>query len=115
MSRYDLTPHNAHTVSCVVIGWDRPLGSFFTHVYMTDDDNPFDEPTIGIGDDFHEVTEPTAAIELASMYAEVPEDMSDILTADAAHEGYCATPAVLGILHAAAQPTPNTDAWPCPF
>ncbi|MEV4708189.1 hypothetical protein [Actinoplanes sp. NPDC049316] len=115
MSRHDLTPLDPDTVSCVIVGWDRPLGSFFTHVYLTDDDNEFDAPTFEIGTDFREVTDPAAAIELASMYAKVPDDMSATLTADAVREGTCETPAIVGILYAAATPPVNTDGWPCPF
>ncbi|MEU7906409.1 hypothetical protein [Actinoplanes sp. NPDC049118] len=115
MSRHDLTLLDPGTVSCVVIGWDRPLGSFFTHVYLTDDDDEFDAPTFEIGTDFREVTDPAAAIELASMYAKVPDDMGATLTADATREGSCETPAVMGILHSAATPALNIDDLPCPF
>ena len=115
MSRHDLTPLDSDTVSCVIVGWDRPLGSFFTHVYLTADDNEFDAPTFEIGTDFREVTDPSAAIDLASMHAKVPDDMSAALTADAKREGICEAPAVLGILYAAASPAANTDAFPCPF
>lgn len=115
MSRHDLTPLDPDTVSCVIVGWDRPLGSFFAHVYLTDDDNDFDAPTFEIGTDFRQVTDPTAATELASRYAKVPDDMNATLTADAAREGTCETPSVLGILYAAATPAVNTDSLPCPF
>ena len=114
MSRHDLTPLDPDTTSGVYIGWDRPLGSFFTHVYLADDDNEFDAPTFEIGSDFREVTDPAAAIELASMYAKVSDDMAATLTADATREGICETPAVVGILYAAATPV-NTDGLPCPF
>lgn len=111
MSRHELTPRD-ETVSCITVGWDRPLGTFFAHVYLTADDNEFDIPTHAIGEDFHEVTDPAQVIDMVRPYADVPATLAATLRDDAQAEGTCEAPAVVAILSAPAQ---NTADWFCPF
>ncbi len=111
MSRHELQPLN-DTTFCVTVGWDRPLGTYFAHIYLTADDNEFDAPTVALGEDFNEVTDPTHVIDLVRPYAQIPASLADTLHADAEAEGRCETPMILAILATAA---PNTSDWDCPF
>ncbi|GIM98065.1 hypothetical protein [Paractinoplanes toevensis] len=113
MSRHELAPSDP-SITSVFVGWDRALGTYFAHIYCTGDDNPFDMPTLQIGDDFREVSNPHHAIGFVQDYAEVPAHLAATLTADAAHEGTCEAPAVLGILDAAQTPI-DLDNVLCPF
>jgi hypothetical protein len=113
MSRYELAPSDPG-IKLVFVGWDRALGSYFAHVYRTGDDNPFDIPTLLIGDDFREVQKPEHAIGFVQDYAEIPEGLASTLAADAAQEGICEAPDVLCILDAARPPL-SLDDVPCPF
>ena len=111
MSRHELAALDK-TASCIIVGWDRPLGSYFAHVYLTGDDNEFDLPTICVGDDFREITDPAHIIDVVRPYAQVPADLTVTLQADAKAEGSCEAPALVSIL---STPAPNTDDWVCPF
>ncbi|MFI5496604.1 hypothetical protein [Actinoplanes sp. NPDC051859] len=111
MSRRELVPID-ETVSCVIVGWDRPLCSYFAHVYLTGDDNEYDAPTHAIGDDFFEVTDPGAVVDMVSTYAKVPDDLIDMLKTDEKNEGRADPPALVAMLSA---PLFDTSALPCPF
>ncbi|MEU4244304.1 hypothetical protein [Actinoplanes sp. NPDC026619] len=113
MSRHEFAP-NDPGIKSVFVGWDRALGSYFAHVYCTGDNNPFDMPTLQIGDDFREVPNPHHAIGFVQDYAEIPHDLAATLATDAAREGICEAPAVLCILDAA-KALIDLDTVPCPF
>lgn len=111
MSRHELEPLDA-SATCIAVGWDRPLGSFFAHVYLTGDDNEFDMPSKAIGEDFREVTDPARVIDMVRPYAQLPTSLADTLRADAQAEGRCEAPTIVAILNVTA---PDTSGWPCPF
>jgi hypothetical protein len=87
----------SETVNSVVIGWEKAFGSFWAHVYLAGDGSGFPCPSLEIGGDFREVKDPAIVIDFVRPYAHVPEDLADILTADAETEGICDLPAILGI------------------
>lgn len=112
VSRHELQPLDTDAVSCVAVGWDRPMGTYFAHVYLTGDNNEFDIPSVALGDDFFEVTDPKRVVDLARTYAEVPATLAETLHADAQAEGQCEAPALVAMLSVTA---PDTSGWPCPF
>ena len=73
MSRHDLTPFDpAHEV---VVGWDRPLDTFFAQVIDTTTDEDSDaREVLWIGTDFCEVPDPAAVIAAVAPFAAVPAD-----------------------------------------
>jgi hypothetical protein len=83
MSRYELKPRPGNGVIKVVIGWDRPLQTFFAQVFTPTDEEPEEgEATIWLGTEPGELSRPEAAIRVVDAYAEIPEDLADTLMAD---------------------------------
>ncbi|MDP9792583.1 hypothetical protein J2S43_001095 [Catenuloplanes nepalensis] len=112
MSRHDLQPLN-ESATCITVGWDRPLGTFFAHVYLADDEpQELDIPSLAIGEDFHEVTDPADVIDMVRPYAHLPADLADTLRADERAEGCSEAPLAIVLISTAAL---DTNEWPCPF
>lgn len=83
MSRYELKPRPGNGVIRVVIGWDRPLQTFFAQVFTPTDDEPEEgEATIWLGTEPGELPTPELAIRVAEAYAEIPETLAATLAAD---------------------------------
>lgn len=84
MSRYELQPKSyTPRVASVVVGWDRPLNTFFAQVFMTSG-APGDEPeaTIWEGTEPGQLSTAAEALALVDAYADVPADMLSRLEAD---------------------------------
>ena len=83
MSRYDLKPKAGSGACRVVVGWDRPLQTFFAQVFTPTDDEPKEsEPTIWLGTEPGELPTPEAAFAVVVPYAEVPATLAGQLDAD---------------------------------
>jgi len=86
MSRHELEQRDktvANGQLDIVIGWDRPLNTFFVQVL----DPARDEEDVGHeilwrGASFGEILSPDDAIALVMPWAEIPSDLHDILVAD---------------------------------
>ena len=94
MSEHEIEQVN-EGVSRVVAGWRSEFGSFYAHIYMPGDYWP--TPTLEIGEDFDEVTDPRHLVEFLDGYATVPAGFADVLRADAEKEGTCDLPALLAV------------------
>ncbi len=83
MTRHHLTPKNPETADTIVIGYDRPLRTFFAQVYKDRDDA---EPTFLLMAGYQTGEHPYAhtIIDLVSEYAYIPEDLYDALDDDRA-------------------------------
>lgn len=85
MSRHPLSPRpEAPDVLKAFVGWDRPLQTFFSQVFVRSDD-PEDEDGVLFfwkGTEPGELATPEAAIELVAPYALVPSDLAAILRAE---------------------------------
>ncbi|WP_045740276.1 hypothetical protein [Actinoplanes rectilineatus] len=113
MSRHELAPLDSE-ISCVVVGWEKDLGSYFFQMYRTDNDCPFDTPDDELGCDFAQVTAPATIIDEVRKYANIPADLDARLTADKAHEGTREFPAAVSLMNAIT-PEINWDEIPIPF
>ncbi|MDE8650587.1 hypothetical protein [Novosphingobium album (ex Liu et al. 2023)] len=83
MSRYELKTKPGNGVIKAVIGWDRPLQTFFAQVFTPTDEDPEEgEATIWLGTEPGELPNPEAAIRVVEAYAEVPETLAATLAAD---------------------------------
>lgn len=83
MSRYELKPRPGNGVIKAVIGWDRPLQSFFAQVFTPTEDEPDEgEATIWLGTEPGEPPTPEAAIRVVEAYADIPETLAASLAAD---------------------------------
>lgn len=83
MSRYELKPRDGNGVWKAVIGWDRPLQTFFAQVFMPTDAEPEEgEATIWVGTEPGELLTPEAAICVVEVYADIPEALAAGLLAD---------------------------------
>lgn len=84
MSRYELTPRNdLPDVIQAVVGWDRPLQTFFAQVFTRTEAEPKEgEATIWLGTEPGELPTPEAAIAVVAPYAEVPETLAAQLQDD---------------------------------
>ncbi|WP_239806004.1 hypothetical protein [Croceicoccus hydrothermalis] len=74
-----------------VVGWDRPLQTFFVQVFR-DDGNGEDEAFIWEGTEFGEIETPEAAIRFLEPYCLIPNGLSATLQIErmktlAAHDG----------------------------
>ncbi len=89
MSRHQLTPQPARPRIEVVIGWDRPLRTFYAQVLTLDDngDETDDNPYLWVGTDYDEITDPAAVLNAVRPYAVLPDDLTGKLLADAVREG----------------------------
>ncbi|QPI75523.1 hypothetical protein [Sphingobium sp. Cam5-1] len=83
MSRYLLKPKAGTDVISVVVGWDRPLQTFFAQVFTPTEEEPEEgEATIWLGTEPGELPTPEAAIAVVAPYAEIPEALAADLDAD---------------------------------
>lgn len=84
MSRYELKakPDTPRVVRAVV-GWDRPLQTYFAQVFTLDDDDE-EEATIWEGTSLRELPTADDALALVSPHAIVPDDLLARLEADEA-------------------------------
>lgn len=85
MSRYELKPRPRNGVIKAVIGWDRPLQTFFAQVFTPTDEEPEEgEATIWLGTEPGELPSPEAAIRVVEAYVEIPATLPADLAADMA-------------------------------
>jgi hypothetical protein len=84
MSRHDLEPRpDSVDVVRAVIGWDRPLQTFFAQVFFTTEDEPDEgEPLIWNGTEPGELLTAEAAIAIVAPHAIVPGGLAEKLTAE---------------------------------
>ncbi|MEL0210745.1 MAG: hypothetical protein VW935_16530 [Novosphingobium sp.] len=84
MSRHDLEPKpDSIDVVRAVIGWDRPLQTFFAQVFFTTEDEPAEgEPLIWTGMEPGELLTAEAAIAIVAPHAIVPAGLAEQLTAE---------------------------------
>lgn len=84
MSRHNLQPKPGwKDVVRAVVGWDRPLQTFFAQVFFaTDDESEEGEARIWVGTEPGELLTAEAVIAIVAPYAVVPADLPDRLTAD---------------------------------
>lgn len=84
MSRHELKPKpDQVSVIKAVIGWDRPLQTFFAQVFtLTEAGDEEGEATIWLGTEPGELASPEAAIAVVAPYAIIPEDLADRLQAE---------------------------------
>ncbi|MEP9404559.1 hypothetical protein [Sphingomonas sp. VNH70] len=83
MSRYELDAHlDRPEVSHAVVGWDRPLATYFVQVFLKDTD----EIAYWWGAAPGEVTTADAAIALVAPFAVVPGDLAANLRRDVAEQ-----------------------------
>lgn len=84
MSRHELQPKPGRKdVVRAVVGWDRPLQTFFAQVFFETDDEPEEgEVRIWLGTAPGELLTAEAVIAIVAPYAVVPADLADRLTAD---------------------------------
>ncbi len=85
MSRHTLAP--LLTTQTVVVGWDRPMGTYFAHVHdLTINEDEADPIIAWFGGDFREITTAAALIEAVRPYAVVPDTLEAVLDAEAAED-----------------------------
>lgn len=84
MSHHDLQPKPGRDdVVRAVVGWDRPLQTFFAQVFFATEDEPDEgEARIWVGTEPGELLTAEAAIEIVAPHAVVPADLADWLLAD---------------------------------
>lgn len=83
MSRYELKAKPSSGAIKAVVGWDRPLQTFFAQVFTATVDEPDEgEATIWQGTEPGELATPEAAIVLVANHAEIPGDLAERLAAD---------------------------------
>lgn len=83
MSRYELTPRPGNGVIKAVIGWDRPLQTFFAQIFTPTEEEPDEgEATIWLGTEPGELATPEAAIRVVEAYADIPDTLAATLRAD---------------------------------
>ena len=82
MSRYELDPRpEAEGVTRAVVGWDRPLQTFFAQIFMIGLEDE-EEATIWVGTEPGELPTAAAAIAVVAPYAIVPADLAERLEDD---------------------------------
>lgn len=84
MSRYELRPRaDRPDVIKVVLGWDRPLQTYFAQVFVRTEAEPDEgEATIWRGTEPGELPTAEAAIAVIAPYVEIPDDLVSKLRAD---------------------------------
>ncbi|MFD1104337.1 hypothetical protein [Sphingobium olei] len=83
MSRYELKPRPGNGVIKAVVGWDRPLQTFFAQIFTRTDEEPEEgEATIWLGTQPGELPSPEIAIRVVEAYADIPERLAADLAAD---------------------------------
>lgn len=84
MSRYELKARpDTPRVGRAVVGWDRPLQTYFAQVFTLDDDDE-EEATIWEGTSLRELPKAADALALVSPHAIVPDDLLARLEVDEA-------------------------------
>jgi hypothetical protein len=79
MSRHEITPRDAkHTV---VVGWDRPMGTFFAHVKDPSLDEE-EEMVLWVGGLFDEVKTVTGLAKAIRAYADLTDEIALALLVD---------------------------------
>ena len=72
MSRYKLEPRaDRNDVDHAIVGWDRPLETFFAQVFSAA--SPDEDPIVWVGADYGEPRTPEAAIAAVEAFAIIPE------------------------------------------
>ncbi len=85
MSRYTLEPRADNSdIDHGVIGWDRPLETFFAQVFPKA--SPEENAIVWVGTDFRELRTPEAAIKAIEPYMSVPEHIRGQLLSDFADQ-----------------------------
>jgi hypothetical protein len=81
-SRIRLQPHNSTMFPAreVYVGWDNVLQTYYAHVIDGNDQDGEEHRTVDLGGDIAEVTQPGAAIGAIRAYAEIPDDLAELLT-----------------------------------
>jgi hypothetical protein len=81
-SRIRLQPRNADIFIAreVYVGWDNVLQTYYAHVIDGDDDHGEERRTVDLGGDIAEITHPGRAIDAVRPYADIPDDLGDLLT-----------------------------------
>lgn len=88
MSRHTIPPKADHHT--VVVGWDRPMGTFFAHVRdLTRDED--DQIIVWLGGDYTDITESGTLLERVERYAVIPAGLQAVLDAEA-REDFIAGP-----------------------
>ncbi|MBO0878800.1 MAG: hypothetical protein J2P17_00085 [Mycobacterium sp.] len=65
----------------IFIGWDRGLGTFFAQVFEGTDPEGEDILLVDRGDKVDEITDPAEAIDALRPYAQIPDTLAEVLTA----------------------------------
>ncbi|MBN9743593.1 hypothetical protein DMP23_21360 [Amycolatopsis sp. A1MSW2902] len=63
----------------VYVGWDDPLQTYFAQVRDGTDEHGEDRLTVDVGGGFGDITYPGGAIAAIRPYAEIPEDLGELL------------------------------------
>lgn len=80
MSRHRLTARPETGATHAVIGWDRPLGTFFVQLLGNVDDG--EETILCEGTGYGEIPTPAAAIALVAPYCTISDDLAAQLEID---------------------------------
>lgn len=79
MTRHLLTPISPE-ISQVVVGWDRPLQSYFAQVFSTTADGE-DDLLVWIGV-LDRITDPKIVLDAVQPYTAIPDSLGDALLGD---------------------------------
>ena len=81
MSRHELKPLEGHrAITRVVIGWDRPLRTFFAQIFeRSDDPDEDDVATLWEGTDLEEIASAAQALAIVAPFAVVPNGLEALL------------------------------------
>ena len=84
MSRFELVAKDDQPeIIRAVVGWDRPLQTFFAQVFTRTEAEPEEgEATIWLGTEPGELPTPEAALAVVAPYAEVPDTLAARLEDD---------------------------------
>lgn len=83
MSRYELQPREGAHVIKAVVGWDRPLQTFFAQLFTPTAEEPIEgQATTWIGTEPGELATAAAALRIVAPHALVPDDLEAQLRAD---------------------------------
>lgn len=80
-SRIRLQPWSAvlHPDREVYVGWDDPLQTYFAQVFDGTDEHGEDRLTVDVGGSVGDITYPGGAIAAVRPYAEIPQDLGELL------------------------------------
>ena len=114
MSHHELTPKSRYAKYRIVVGWDRPLGSYFAQVinhntepaagptarvigaaishlaailHLPDRWRPIEPVFIWLGADRVAILDPAEVIDAVAPYAVIPPDLENTLARERRHEG----------------------------